>query len=75
MVYALNMDVIQELTKHIGSQAEIARQLGLGSRATVGMWKGRIPPKHVLRLEELTSGEVTRYQMRPDIFGDPPEAA
>ena len=29
-------------------------------------------PKHMQTLEDATSGKVTRYHQRPDIFGKPP---
>jgi DNA-binding transcriptional regulator YdaS (Cro superfamily) len=53
----------------MGSQAELARQLGIGV-AAVTHWKrrGRIPADRVLSIERLTNGQVTRHEMRPDLY-------
>jgi len=42
---------------------------------TISSWiqKGKCPPKYVLTLEELSNGLVSRYDLRPDIFGEGPE--
>lgn len=42
------------------------------SPQALNCWK-RIPSEHCRRLEYATGGKVTRYQMRPDIFGRGPE--
>lgn len=33
----------------------------------------RIPAEYVRRLERASGGSVTRYEMRPDVFGPGPE--
>ncbi|ATN93362.1 hypothetical protein [Marinobacter phage PS3] len=33
----------------------------------------RIPAEYVRRLERASSGSVTKYEMRPDVFGPGPE--
>lgn len=50
----------------------IANKCGVG-RTTVSMWKrnGRIPAQYILAVESLTG--VSRYKLRPDIYGDEPE--
>jgi DNA-binding transcriptional regulator YdaS (Cro superfamily) len=35
--------------------------------------RGRPPAERVLMIEEATGGQVTRYQLRPDIY--PPKSA
>lgn len=45
---------------------EIAGQLGV-SRGAVYQWK-QVPPAHVIPLERLGRGAVTRQQMRPDLY-------
>lgn len=39
----------------------------------VNKWikKGEPPPERVLSIEKLVSGRVTRYELRPDIYGKP----
>jgi DNA-binding transcriptional regulator YdaS (Cro superfamily) len=39
----------------------------------VSKWRARVPAQRVLRIEELTKGQVSRYELRPDIYGDPPK--
>lgn len=61
----------------LGSQAELARQLGI-KPPTVSQWfteKRPVPPRFCLPIEEATKGAVTRYDLRPDIFGEPGQAA
>ncbi|WP_419797271.1 MAG: transcriptional regulator [Terasakiella sp.] len=63
--------------KIVGSRAAMARELNL-SQSACYQWE-KCPPERVLDIENLTqqAGEiVTRYELRPDIFGkSPPSAA
>lgn len=52
-----------------GTQAALARDLGLDP-STVQGWT-RIPLNHVLAIERLFPGEITRYEMRPDYWKEP----
>lgn len=49
---------------------QIAAELGVSSEAVrcweVGVRKPRV--EYVLKLEEITKGKVTRYDLRPDLF-------
>lgn len=54
-----------------GGSSAIARAVGLSPQA-VAQW-GRVPAERVLAVEKLTG--VSRYELRPDIYGDRPEAA
>lgn len=36
-------------------------------------WRNKVPADRVLRLEQLTAGRVTRYELREDIYGKPPD--
>lgn len=60
-------DQLQRAIDLIGSAAELARMLGI-RRSAISPWE-RCPAEHVLELEYRTEGRVTRYQLRPDIFG------
>lgn len=55
-----------------GGQAIVARHCKVQPQA-VTHWirKGRVPPEHVLAVEELTG--VSRHELREDVFGPPPE--
>lgn len=52
-----------------GTQSKLAVKLGV-SRSVVSQWKrrGRIPPGWVIPVERATQGQVTRYQIRPDLY-------
>mgnify|MGYP003134221411 FL=1 len=56
----------------VGSQTELARVLGV-KQPSVNNWKirSRVPAERVLEIEKLVGGQVTRYEMRPDVFGTP----
>jgi transcriptional repressor of cell division inhibition gene dicB len=41
----------------------------------VSKWRRRVPAERVLRIEELTEGKVSRYELRPDIYGESPKRA
>lgn len=34
---------------------------------------GAVPAERVLAIEAATKGKVSRYDLRPDVFGSPPE--
>lgn len=61
---------IEKMIEIVGSQAELARACGVRHQA-VQKWikKGRVPAERVLAVEKATQGRVTRYELRPDVFG------
>lgn len=62
---------IQRAVTAVGSQAEFARQLGL-AQTVVWQWLNGlrpVPAHHCIRIEDVTNGSVTRYELRPDVFG------
>lgn len=70
------MKEIQRATKLVGSQTDLAKALGLKSQSQISQWlRGRrpVPPKWCIRIETVTGGAVTRYQLRPDVFGSVPD--
>lgn len=58
----------------VRGQSELARLLSTDSETltpqAVGAWcrSGRVPPGRVLDIERVTNGQVTRHQLRPDIY-------
>jgi len=60
-----------------GSQRAMAEILEIHPSMISQIARGRrkVPAPMCRRIELLTSGLVTRYQLRPDIFGEPSEAA
>ena len=69
----------EALTKAIaivGGQTQLARLLGV-KQANVWHWlkkADRVPGEYVLAIEKATGGEVTRHQLRPDLYPDPNSA-
>ena len=49
--------ILDEIVEHFGSQAELARKLGI-ERANVSMWitNRSIPSVHAINIERLTEG-------------------
>jgi DNA-binding transcriptional regulator YdaS (Cro superfamily) len=54
----------------VGGVTELCRLIH-ASRSEVYNWR-RIPAKRVIKIEELTKGDLTRHEMRPDIYGPRP---
>lgn len=60
----------------IGGASALARALGLPWASTVTNWAARgVPAERCLAIEQVTSGAVTRYELRPDVFGAAPDRA
>lgn len=55
----------------VGNQNALARRLNISPQA-VNQWVrglGRITAERALEIEQATDGQVTRYELRPDLFG------
>lgn len=63
---------MKKAVKEIGSVAETARQLGVHRASVYWALNNGCPPKFVLKVEELTGNKVSRYELRPDIYGAAP---
>lgn len=64
------MDALKAyLQKPGNSQAALAAKLGL-SQPAVAKWfkRGQVPPGRVLKIEAATGGDVTRHELRPDLY-------
>jgi DNA-binding transcriptional regulator YdaS (Cro superfamily) len=59
-----------------GSQTALGNLLGLTPQA-IQKWEaqGAVPGKRCREVEAKLNGQVTRYELNPDVFGDPPELA
>lgn len=62
------------------SQAELARRVSARGKKCdsryVWNWvkrDGKVPADYVLDVEAAVEGRVTRYQLRPDVFGPAPQ--
>lgn len=76
------MSPIQRAVGLFASQAQFAEAISDESRevkqAQVSHWfTGRkpVPARHCIPIEQATKGRVTRYDLRPDVFGEPNQAA
>ncbi|WP_286801379.1 YdaS family helix-turn-helix protein [Marinobacter sp. UBA2498] len=66
---------IDKLVSILGSKAALARACGVRLPTIYG-WT-RIPARHVLTLEaavRAAGGDIDRYDMRPDIYGQRPQS-
>jgi DNA-binding transcriptional regulator YdaS (Cro superfamily) len=62
---------IEQAIRAAGGIPVVARECDVSIQA-VHKWvkRGIAPPERCRRLEELSHGQVTRYQLRPDVFGE-----
>ena len=67
---------------HLGSQRALADALDIRS-PSISEWRAKlsagnphaVPASRCLAIERATAGAVTRYELRPDVFGDPRDGA
>lgn len=64
---------LERAIEHAGGQTALAKKLGV-KQANVWTWlnrvKGETPPaEFCLGIEVATAGAVSRYELRPDVFG------
>lgn len=63
---------LDEYLSERGDQAKLARKLKVAP-VLVHQWakeKRPVPAERCLSIEKATNGAVTRYDLRPDVFGD-----
>lgn len=72
----MNTSAIKTAVALVGSQSELARQVNT-RQGTLWKWlrKGVVPAEKCAAIERATGGKVTRYQLRPDVFGTAPSDA
>lgn len=71
----MEKDALERAVRIVGGQTALAQILGK-SQSHVWYWLnkgGRVPAEHAVIIEAATKGEVTRHQLRPDVF--PKESA
>lgn len=61
---------LKTIIKRAGGVTNISKVCGI-SKAAVSQWDV-IPPRRCLAIEAASNGSVTRYDMRPDVFGVQP---
>lgn len=67
------MEPLDRACKILGSQEALAAALGIRGPSIVG-WRNRsrVPAERCVEIEVATKGQVTRQELRPDIFGTAP---
>lgn len=55
------MTALEKALEHFGTSAKLAQAVGVRYQA-VQQWK-RIPPRHAMKLEEITHGRVTAKEI------------
>lgn len=63
--------VLNLVKEKLGGNAGVAAKLGAITPQAVSQWK-MVPVRRVLELERLT--QISRHELRPDIFGPSPKA-
>ena len=53
---------------------KIAQHCGIKTTSVTSWHNHGVPPKYCKQLEELTQGQVTAHELRPDIFKQPTAA-
>jgi DNA-binding transcriptional regulator YdaS (Cro superfamily) len=67
---------IKELTKGLLTVRQVAELCSLSVQAIYKWEKSeRIPAEYCRTIERATNGQVTRYELRPDVFGKQTEEA
>lgn len=66
-------EIFEKLKAHpnIKTKRKVAQICGISPPA-LNCWK-RVPSEHCIELELASDGAVTRYEMRPDVFGSGPD--
>lgn len=66
-----NKAFLKVITK-VGSMAELGRILGVSTSQISHLASGRakVPYKHIKKLIKLSEGEITREELRPDLYED-----
>lgn len=80
MVYTggMNRATLERAVQSVPGKTKraLAEACGVKPQA-VSQWFacGKAPPGRCLAIEQATGGEVTRYELRPDVFGESESAA
>ena len=68
--------IVDKVAGELGGRPNLVKLLGC-TRGNLFKWS-RIPARHVLKIEAAIrerGGDIDRYHMRPDIYGDAPESS
>ena len=65
---------IEKAIQILGGQEKLAEKLRVSKQA-VTKWRKKVPAERVLGIESATGGEVTRHELRPDLYPVEPTTA
>lgn len=67
------MEALDRAIELFETQDKFAQALGIKS-PSVSEWRkrGQVPHERCAEIERITNGQVTRSELRPDIWGDDP---
>ena len=65
------MTALDRIVEVLGSKAAVARACEVKPQSLQN-WR-RIPAEYCRTLERACDGRITRYEMRPDVFGTGPD--
>lgn len=67
------MKGLEQAITAAGSTYALAEKLGC-RQSRISMWvtRGQVPAHHCIAVEQAVAGAVTRYELRPDVFGAAP---
>lgn len=75
ITYIHCMNVIEKAVHVANGPSALAKALGIKPPSVVQWLKGvrPVPAGRCIAIEQATGGQVTRYELRPDVFGQPPQ--
>lgn len=62
------MTALQKAVDVVGSQAALARAIGKKQQHVQYWLKTKVPGEYVIQIEKATEGQVTRHELRPDLY-------
>lgn len=64
-------NLIERAVAIYGSEAKLAEAVGVSQPAiNKARKRGAVSPKLALEIDRATGGEISKHQLRPDIFGE-----
>lgn len=67
-----NTTALARAIRIVGTQQQLADVLGIKSPSITEWHKRKVPVERCAAIEQATDGAVTRQELRPDVFGEPP---
>jgi DNA-binding transcriptional regulator YdaS (Cro superfamily) len=64
-----HINPVEQAASILGGVDELAKACGVSPQAAYKWIKKRAPADRCLEIESLTGHQVTRYDLRPDVFG------